>query len=179
MKWKHSGILLCAESVLISISTLNEWGQNKWPRWGSDHCWAYFCWFNGIWKWEAIITNFNVTIVTLWPFVSRGLGTLVKAGVVKVTQAFIFLSVWKEDLCSLWPLRKELCVLTLLCYFFSPCFSCIRVSDCPGTVTQSALLTQERAFTGLCDFCGNYNLKYSVWTLKSCWQLSLMGFSRK
>lgn len=109
------------------------------------------------------------TIIPWWPFISHGLGTLVKAGVLKVTQAFVFLSVWKEDFSSLWPLRGMLCVLTLLCYFFPLLFSCVRVSDCPRTVTQSALLTQKRAFTGFCDFLGrgDHNLKCPLRPLKS------------
>jgi len=113
--------------------------------------WSYFHSLNLKWKWEAIITISNIAIITWWPFISHSLGSLVKAGVVKVTQAFIFLSVWKGHFCWLWTLRRELCVLTLPCYF-SSFFSCIRISDCPGTVTQSALRTHKRALTVLCDF---------------------------
>lgn len=109
--------------------------------------------------------NYKITIIKGKPFISHSLGRLVKAGVVKVTQDFVFLSVWKGHLCW-FDLSEERFVCSLYyVFFFFPFsfFSCIRVSDCPGKVTQSALLTHNRAFMDLRDFSGNYNLKNSGW----------------
>lgn len=75
---------------------------------------------------------------------------------------FFFLS--ERGSCVGFDLSENCFVCSLYCAFFSSSFfSCIRVSDCPGKVTQSALLTCKRAFMGLRDFSGNYSLKNSRW----------------
>lgn len=123
-------------SVFTSLTTWQRWIRIKYfasVRAGPLMV-KYFHSLNLKWKWEAIITVFNITIIPWWPFISHSLGTLVKAGLLKVAQAFVFLSVWKTDLSLLWPL-----VGVLLCAPFTmlvfPRFSA--VSGCLTVQEQS------------------------------------------
>lgn len=121
----------------------------------------YFHSLNLKWKWEAIITVFNITIIPWWPFISHSLGTLVKAGLLKVAQAFVFLSVWKTDLSLLWPL-----VGVLLCAPFtmlvSPAFQlCQGVWLSRNSHTICTADTEESFYRLLWFLGGNHNLEVS------------------
>lgn len=121
--------------------------------------------------------SFNITIIPWWLFISHGLGTLVKAGYWK-SNRLLFFFVSERGTCLCFDLSEECFVCSLYyVFFFFLSFSAMSESDSQGKVTQSALQTQKRAFTGFCDFLGgNHNLKCPLRPLKSCWQLSLMWF---
>lgn len=125
------------------------------PQWGLDHYWSYFHSINLKWKWEAIITVFNITIITWWPFISHSLGTLVKAGVLKVSQVF-FLFLSERGTC----LSFDLC-LCFVCSLYSYFLFLFQLSGCPTVQEQSP---EKRAFTDL-SWRGNHNLclNYNHW----------------
>lgn len=110
------------------------------------------------WKWEAIITVFNITIIPWWPFISHSLGTLVEAGLLKVTEAFVFLFVWKGDFSSLWPpQRSALCAHFAMLFFL---FSFSAVSGCLTVQEQAPNLPclHRKRFHRLLWFLGGISI---------------------
>lgn len=163
--------VLLVDSVLTSLTTSKELLLNKLsPSAGSSS--VIFLQLKSEKEMGGNYKIFNITIITQWPFISHGLGTLVEAGVLKITQAFIFFCSLKGGL--VFTLTSQKGSLCARCGYFSSFFSCMRVV-CPTD-------TGEGFYRSLCFwvvFGGGQVLQSQVFTMatESLRQLSLMWFS--